>query len=132
MRVVIDTNVFISGIFWKGNPYKVLIAWKAGRFINVTSLEIIAEIVRVLEDFEIQLPKSIIREWKELIISNSIIVGSNNKLKVARDQTDNKLIEAAIAGQAQCIITGDSDLLVLGEFDGIRLVSPSDFLKSTA
>ena len=59
MKVVLDTNVFISGIFWRGNSHKVLINWKEGHFTLVTSLGAISEIIKVLKDFKIKLSDDI-------------------------------------------------------------------------
>ena len=53
MKIVLDTNVFISGIFWKGASNKVIVNWKEGKFTLVTSLETISEIIKVLKDFKI-------------------------------------------------------------------------------
>ena len=55
MMVVLDTNVFISGIFWKGSSNKVLTDWRNGKFTLVTSLEAVSEIIKVLKDFKIKL-----------------------------------------------------------------------------
>ena len=50
------------------------------------------------------------------------------KITVCRDPKDNKFLELAVAGNADCLITGDKDLLILNPFRGIKIISPSDFL----
>lgn len=62
MKIVLDTNIFISGIFWKGSSNKVITNWKEGKFTLVTSLEAVSEIIKVLKDFKIKLPDDMIRE----------------------------------------------------------------------
>lgn len=61
MRVVLDTNVFISGIFWKGDSYKVILLWKNGRFTLVSLLDTLKEIIKILKDFKIQMPPDMIK-----------------------------------------------------------------------
>lgn len=99
MRVVIDTNVFISGIFWEGNFCSFIIdKWKSKKFELVSSVEILEEFVRTLKDFKIHMPDELIEEWRDLIIENSIIVDPAEELDVVKDDLDdNKFLEAAIA-----------------------------------
>lgn len=129
MKAVIDTNIFISGIFWKGSPNKVLELWKEGKFTNITSVKIVEEINRVLNDFDIKLSEELIREWIDLIVSNSTVVETKEEVKVVRDETDNIFIEAAIAGNAEYIISGDHDLQTMKKYRGIKIVSPAEFLR---
>jgi putative PIN family toxin of toxin-antitoxin system len=62
----------------------------------------------------------------------AVQVEIRNTVSICRDPTDNKILEAADIGRADCIVTGDRDLLVLGEFRGIPIVMPSDFLDMIA
>lgn len=67
MRVIIDTNVFISGIFWEGNFCSQIIEkWKNKEFELVSSMEIIDELVKTLKDFKIQMPDNMIHEWNNI------------------------------------------------------------------
>ena len=63
MKAVLDTNVFISGIFWMGESHKVVLAWKEGKFDLVTSPQAVSELVKILSDFKIRLPHDMIKEW---------------------------------------------------------------------
>ena len=128
MKVVLDTNVFISGIFWPGDFNKVINFWKDGKFKLITSLEMISELIKVLKDFKIQLPEDMIKEWIDLIVKNSIIVEAEEKFKVVEDIKDNIFIEAAFAGKADYIVSQDNHLLKLSEFRGIKIVAPEEFL----
>lgn len=129
MKVVLDTNIFISGIFWRGSSNKVLFDWKEGKFTLVASLETVAEIIKVLKDFKIVLPDDMVKEWIDLIIRNSIIVEPKERINVVKDDLkDNIFIEAAVAGNADYIVTQDNHLLKLEEFKGIRIITPEKFL----
>ena len=130
MKVVIDTNIFISGIFWKGASNKVIINWKEGKFILVTSLEAVSEIIKVLKDFKIRLSDDMIRKWIDLIVRNSIIVEPKERINIVKDdQKDNIFIETAVAGNVDYIISQDNHLLKLKEFRGIKIITPEEFNK---
>jgi len=129
MRIVLDTNIFISGIFWKGASNKVLMNWKEGKFTLVTSLETILEIIKVLKDFKIKLSEDMIKELVDLIVQNSIIVEPKEKIDIVKDDpNDNIFIETAVAGNVDYIITQDNHLLKIKEFNGIRIITPEEFL----
>ena len=130
MKVVLDTNVFISGIFWKGSSNKVITSWKEGKFTSVTSLEAVSEIIEVLKDFKIKLPDDMIKEWVELIIRNSIIVEPKERINIIKDDTkDNIFIEIAVAGNVDYIVSQDNHLLKLKEFGRIKIITPEEFNK---
>ena len=130
MKVVLDTNIFISGIFWKGASNKVIFNWKEGKFTLVTSLEAVSEIIKVLKDFKIRLSDEMIKEWVDLIVRNSIIVEPKERIKIVKDDPkDDLFIETAIAGNADYIISQDNHLLKLKEFRGIKIITPEEFNK---
>lgn len=129
MKAVIDTNVFVSGIFWPGSSHKVLALWKEQKFSLVSSLGTIAELVKVLKDFKIRLHDETIRELVDLIITNSIVVEPKEKIDIVKDDpTDNIFVETAVAGSADYIISQDKHLLKINEFRGIRIITPEEFL----
>lgn len=131
MRVILDTNIFISGIFWRGDSNKIISYWKEGRFILVASLEVLSEIVKVLKDFKIKLPEDMIKDWVDLIIRNSIIVEPKEKFQVVKDDPkDNIFIEIAVAGDVDYIITNDRHLLKLTKFKSIKIITPKEFLEN--
>ncbi len=130
MRVVLDTNVFVSGIFWEGNfCSKIINKWKNKDFELVSSIEILEEFVKTLKNFKIQMPGNMIEEWRRLIIKNSIIVEPTIKLSIIKnDPNDNKFLEAGISGKADFIISQDKHLLKLKAYDMIKIISPEKFL----
>jgi len=128
MRVVLDTNIFISGIFWRGSSRKVLDSWKEGRFTLIASLETIYEISKVLSDFKIRLPEEMIRGWVDLIIGNSTVIEIKERMDVVKaDPKDNIFIETAMSGNADLIISRDKHLLRIGEINGVRIITPEEF-----
>ena len=131
MKAVLDTNVFISGIFWEGNFCSQIISkWRTGEFELVSSKEIIEELVKTLRNFKISMPEDKIQEWINLIIKNAMIVESSEKLEIVKeDPSDNRFLEAAIAGNADWIITQDNHLLKLKEYEGIKIIKPEEALK---
>ena len=130
MKTILDTNVFISGIFWKGASNKVILNWKEGKFTLVTSLEAVSEIIKVLKDFKIRLSDDMIRKWIDLIVRNSIIVEPKERINIVKDdQKDNIFIETAVAGNVDYIISQDNHLLKLKEFRGIKIITPEEFNK---
>ena len=131
MNVVLDTNVFISGIFWEGNYCSQIInLWKNKAFTLVSSVDILDELVETLDSFKIKLPESMILSWKSAILENSVLVHPKKKLDVIKDDSDdNKFLEAAIAGNATLIISQDKHLLNLKEFQEIKIVTPKQALS---
>ncbi|MBI2499045.1 putative toxin-antitoxin system toxin component, PIN family [Candidatus Woesearchaeota archaeon] len=130
MKIVLDTNIFISGIFWRGSSNKVITNWKEGRFTLVISLQIISEIIKVLKDFKIKLSDDMIKEWIDLIVRNSVIIEPRESIKIIKeDPKDNIFIETAVAGNVDYVISQDNHLLKLKEFRGIKIITPEEFNK---
>lgn len=130
MKAVLDTNVFISGIFWKGDSNKIILAWRQKKFTLVFSFPIIEELRQTLKTFKIGMSKEMTEEWASMIIENSIIVKPLPKPNIVKDDPDdNKFIECAAAGQAEYIVTQDKHLLKIGEYENINIIPPLEFLK---
>jgi len=128
MRIVLDTNVFISGIFWEGNFCSQIIdQWKKGRFQLVSSPKLIEELVETLRSFKISMDEELIEEWKNLIIENSIMVDPIVAIKSVKDDPDDdKFVEVAICGEADFIISQDKHLLTLKEYNKIKILKPEE------
>jgi len=125
---VIDTNVFISGIFWRGNPGKIVDLWKKGEILVFISPSILTEFVLILERFQIDRQK--IGRFKKFIENKSVKILPNKKVKVCKDKKDNKFLEVAWRAKADYLITGDKKhLLSLKEFKGTKILSPREFLR---
>jgi uncharacterized protein len=130
MRVVLDTNVFISGIHWSGPSEKILYSWTDNKFEVITSIEIIEEVIKTLTNFKIPLPTKDILLWIYILAGKSITAEPEEKLSIVKDDPDdNKFIEAAVAGNADYIITQDKHLLKIKEHKNIKIVKPEEFLQ---
>jgi len=130
IKVVLDTNIYISSIFWeKGNPHKIIEKIINREIQNFISNEILKELKRVLErDFDE--PNELIEDQIKLIKEYSEIIEILGKIDIIKeDADDNKIIECAISANANYIITGDNHLLKLKEFRGIKIVNSKDFLE---
>ena len=128
MRIVLDTNVFISGIFWEGNFCSQIIdKWKRGKFQLVSSPKLVEELVETLRSFKISMPEELIEEWKNLIIENSIMVDPLVAIKTVNDDPeDDKLVETAVYGEADFIVSQDKHLLELKEYNRIKILKPEE------
>jgi putative PIN family toxin of toxin-antitoxin system len=128
-RVVVDTNIIISAIFWSGKPYKVIVEGLKGEYQLVTSPEIIDEVLTKLR-VKFHFPEDKIEEQANIMLSLFHVVTPVTKVDVVRDKSDNKILECAVDGKADFIVTGDPDILVLKEFEGIKIVNADKFLAS--
>ncbi len=131
MRIVADTNVLISALGWKGgNCYAILQKCFAKEISLVLSADIIMEFKRVALRPKFGFASEEIDEFISAILEIAIIVQPEETVQVIIDDlTDNKFLETAAAGNAQYIVTGDMHLLQHKEWNGIKMMKPSDFLK---
>ena len=135
MRVVLDTNVLISALITrKGTPGQLLEKMKSEEFFLVLSEQVFSELIRVLDYPHLRSRYRYTDEQKERFLhslrSVAIWVNAPETLSVvAEDESDNRFVELAVAGQARYIVTGDQKhLLKLRHYQGIDIVSPVEFL----
>jgi uncharacterized protein len=130
MRVVLDTNIFISGIHWPGHFQKILMAWFNGVFKLISSEEIIQELAETLLNFRKPLSNKDILHWISIVATKSTLVKPEIRYNVVKDDPDdNKFIEAAVEGNADYIVSQDKHLLKIKEFRGIKIILPTEFLS---
>ena len=130
MRVVIDTNVIISGVFFSGVPYLILEAWRDGRLSIVTSPEILEEYRRVGETLQKGHPGIDIESFLSLVaVQSTIVVTSELPKQVCEDKDDDKFIACALAGGCEIIISGDKLLRKVSEYKGVKVLTPREFLE---
>ena len=126
--VVIDSNVWISGLIFGGKPEKIIRQFVEGQIVVVTAEELLSELRRkITQRFPLFVPNLAILEAS--IRENALIVQLGTlQISASRDKDDNKFIEAAIIGNADYIISGDKDLLTLRAYETIKIIKPIDFL----
>ena len=134
MRIVLDTNVIISGLFWRGIPGKILENILRGKYILCFSEETWREFQKVLNypkfKSQIQELPFPLEEFLNKLTEKAIIVYSPNKLDVIKEHpADNKFLSCAISCGASFIISGDKHLLQLKKFQDISILTPREFLK---
>jgi len=130
LKVVIDTNVFISAFYLPDpRPAEVVFLARRKRILNFISPQILKEIERILQkkllwdNAKTESAVSRIRIFSEM-------VHPKERLEVIADDPDNRILECAVEGHAEFIISGDKHLLNLKAYQGIAIVTPVDFLES--
>lgn len=129
IKVCFDTNVFISAFIFSGKPAEIFDLAVDSKIVLVASPAILSEIARVLrhkfkrDEFYIKRQLKIISDVSEIVIPKK-------KITILNYNPDNKILEAAVVGNVNYIVTGDKKhLLPLKEFKGISLLTPERFLK---
>jgi uncharacterized protein len=130
LKVVIDTNVFVSGIFFNGPPYQVLKAWRDSKIELIVSLDILDEYRRVAEILAEEHPTINLAPILGLVIQNAVIY-SAPKLSdaVCEDPDDDKFLACSLASGSTIIISGDKHLLEVSGYRGIEVLKPRDFVN---
>ncbi|MBS3174881.1 putative toxin-antitoxin system toxin component, PIN family [Candidatus Woesearchaeota archaeon] len=134
MKITVDTNILISATFWNGDSQKIIELVEENKVILVLSKEILKEYAEVLQYKDIQekvekhklaLKHSILK-----IAQISTIVEPHQKLSIIKeDPDDNIILECALEGKVDYIISQDKHLLKFNGFEGIKILTPKDFLQ---
>jgi len=131
LHAILDTNVWISGVFWRGTPYQILRAWRDEQFELIYTPETLAEIESRLRRKAIEFGADLndVRDWLFYIRTFAHIIAASGDVKgVCRDPKDDKFLDAAVTGKAEYLVAGDRDLLEIGEYQTVKIVSPRQFL----
>jgi uncharacterized protein len=130
-RYVFDTNVIVSSLLFKsGNPSKAFrYALKSGEVL--LSFELLEELSDVLgrEKFDRFLTSEERDEFLETFVERATLVQVIEKVQECRDPKDDKILDLALNGQAEYIVSGDKDLLVLNPFRDVKIVTAEEFLR---
>lgn len=130
MRVVIDTNIFISS-FFGGYPKRIIDLWKSGGITLCFTNDVIKEYVDVLRRMDF----ANTQEFDELLQLfkkqfNCSYAAKAVSLQVCKDRDDDKFLEAAVSLHAKFIISGDKHLKSLGKYADILILSPREFVEN--
>jgi putative PIN family toxin of toxin-antitoxin system len=131
MKVVIDTNLFVSS-FFGGNPRKIIDYWKKGKIILCLSKDILDEYIDVLQRVGLK-DEDEIEELLSLFAKGMNILFTAKTpriIAVEADPDDDKFIECAVALKAEVIITGDKALQTVGEHAGVKILTPQEFSRT--
>jgi len=132
-RIVIDSNVVISGFLFGGNPARVLVAVLEGKARCFTSLPILEELRGVLQRPKFSLaPEQALAVVEEFRLLCEVVAPRLAVQAIRDDPADDRVLECAAEAQADFIVSGDAHLLELAAWRNIRIASPTDFLKALA
>jgi len=132
MKAVLDTNVLISSTISTGVPHEVVVAGLEGEYRLVVSVETLAEFRETLlkypdrfrmDEEEVQREVETIRYFAEFVEPEEAVTAVDD------DPDDDKFLEAAVAGDVDYLVSGDTHLLDLGSFRDIRIVDPRTFYE---
>ncbi len=126
-RVVLDTNVIISAIGYGGKPAKVFLLALEEKIQGVTSEVLLAEVREILIK-KLSLSFSDLELTISEIEDKFEVVAPHETLHILRDEDDNRVLEAAREGNCDFIVTGDQDLLDLGKYKKIKILTSEEFL----
>jgi len=128
-RVVFDTNIYISALLFAGIPRKLLHMADVGAFQLIISKQILAEfrgVLRIKFDYETEQ----LDIMENLLLSISLVVEPKKKInRIIVDPTDNRILECAVEGNADYIVSGDKHLLQLENYHSIKIISPAEYFR---
>jgi uncharacterized protein len=129
LRVVADTNILLSSVFWSGNPYKIIQKGIDQEILIFISQSILDELQRILSrDFNLE--EQEIKDIIDAIMLFTHFVKPQEKINAVKaDEKDNIILECAVAAEADYIVSGDHHLKDLIEFRGIKIVTAARLLE---
>ena len=129
MKVVFDTNIFISAfVIPNSKAEQAMIKIIEGSDTLLLSKEIVGEILSVLST-KFHRDREAISHVALYLSELARIVKPTRKIRLFKDDPDNRILECAVSGKADVIVTGDKEILKLGEYEGIRIISLKEYLE---
>ena len=129
MKIVVDTNVLISGVFFGGFPRQVLSAVIRHKIKAYATAEIIDEYEEIIREMVVRRQGHLNSDILAPLVNAMEIIEPVSQIKVCRDPEDDKFIECAKDARALYIVSGDKDLLVLSEYEGIQIITAKTFCE---
>jgi putative PIN family toxin of toxin-antitoxin system len=131
VRIILDTNVFISGLFFSGIPYLILQAWREDKVQLVISLDIFAEYQRIAEKLSQKYSVAQVPSILNYVIHHAEIWSAPDlPMSVCKDPKDDKFIACAIASGAKIIVSGDKHLLEISGYARVVVLKPREFMDN--
>ncbi len=129
MKVILDTNVFVSGVFFSGPPFEILNAWRHGRLTLILSPEILAEYERVGQELANTFPAVDISPIFELLAFKGEVVNAPALIEqICSDPDDDKFLACALVSNTKTIASGDKALRKTSGYAGIEVLTPREFV----
>jgi uncharacterized protein len=130
VKVILDTNVFVSGVFFSGPPYQILKAWQDSKIELTISPEILDEYRRVGNILAEDHPAIDLLPVLGFVIQNATIYSAPLLPEaVCTDPVDDKFFACALASGSTVIVSGDKHLLEASGYEGIEVLKPRDFVN---
>ena len=130
MKVILDTNVFVSGAFFSGPPFQILAAWREGRVQLIISPEILEEYRRVGKILAEDHPGVRFESILEFVIQNVLLVSAPPLSEgVCADPDNDKFLACALASGSYIVVSGDRHLLKVSVYQNIEVLNPREFLE---
>ena len=130
MKIVLDTNVFVSGVFFRGPPADILEAWRDGRVVPAISATILEEYRRVGLVLSDRNEGADIEPLLTLLAIHSELVDAPDLPEpVCEDPDDDKFLACALAAGVQVVVSGDRHLLRVSGWSGIEVLTPRQFVE---
>jgi len=129
VKVVLDTNVFLSAVFFGGPPGQILQGWHDGRVEIVLSPEILAEYQGAGEELAKRHPDVELQPVLQILAMRAeIVLPAPLGESVCVDPDDDKFLTCAVAAAASFVVSGDQHLLSVSEYRGLRVIRPREFV----
>jgi putative PIN family toxin of toxin-antitoxin system len=130
MKIVIDSNIFVSSFFWGGHPREIFERVINGLDELFITDGIIKEITTVMSSKKFTVNNSEIEDYVRIIKKYSKkVIAKKVPESISRDRDDDKILQCGFDGNVDFIVTGDNDLLVLKEYEAIKIIKPKDYLE---
>ncbi len=129
MRIVVDTNVIASALFFGGKPYQLLHYIMEGQVNVVASKEIVDEYEEIILRLKQKYPALNTKIPLQELLSRFEIIRVSSIIHISRDPDDDKFISCAVDGKCLYIVSGDNDLLSIGHYGDIEILSVVDFVS---
>jgi putative PIN family toxin of toxin-antitoxin system len=131
VKVVLDTNVLVSGLFFAGPPRAILEAWHVGRFCLLISPDILHEYERVGLELAQQFPGIDISAILDVLATGATLLDPPpSAARPCEDPGDIKFLACAVAGRADYLISGDKHLLKLKHCERTAILKPREFVDA--
>jgi putative PIN family toxin of toxin-antitoxin system len=124
VKIVVDTNVLVSGIFWRGNPGRITEAVINGKCELLVTPAILSEYLRVIDELAGDQSADLLPRWSRFLNESATMVIPLPSPDTCSHVADQKFLESAVGGQADYLITGDTALLSIKETTGIPILTP--------
>jgi putative PIN family toxin of toxin-antitoxin system len=129
VKLIVDTNVFVSGVFFSGPPFEILTARRRKKVTLIISPDILSEYQRVGDALAAEFPGANLDPWIELLMLKAKLVDAPPLAEsVCTDPDDDKFLACGIAAKTKLIVSGDKHLLDISGYQGITVLKPRAFV----